>query len=176
MRRQSSWERKFKLYCPLFRTPLAWWPNFYGFAHFGTQIKGGSRRHTVTSAAITILNQLGYEHHSNCSAHCTRMSTLPLIWLEFADENKESTVVKQLLLTWFRRHSLPLVTKTIGMEVLRHTRARVAANFWEKDFRHEAFPFAAVRISVRSATRLWATNEISLRDFQNGYLLTGILD
>ena len=135
MRRQSSWERKFKLYCPLFRTPLAWWPNFYGFAHFGTQSKGGSRHHTVTSAAITILNQLGYEHHS-----------------------------------------LPLVTKTIGMEVLRHTRARVAANFWENDFRHEAFPFAAVRISVRSATRLWATNEISLRDFQNGYLLTGILD
>lgn len=84
--------------------------------------------------------------------------------------------MKQLLLTWFRRHSLPLVTKTIGMEVLRHTRARIAANFWEKDFRHEAFPFAAVRISVRSATRLWATNEISLRDFQNGYLLTGILD
>ena len=72
-------KRKFKLYCPLFRTPLAWWPYFYGFAHFGTQIKGGSRRHTVTSAAITILNQLGYEHHSNCSAHCTRMSTLPLI-------------------------------------------------------------------------------------------------
>ena len=87
MRRQSSWERKLKLYCPLFRTPLAWWPNFYGFSYFGTQIIGGCRRHTVTSAAMTIWNQLGYEHYSNCSAHCTQTSTLPLIWIRFADEN-----------------------------------------------------------------------------------------
>ena len=88
MRRQSSWERKFKLYCPLFRTPLAWWPNFYGFSYFGTQIIGGCRRHTVTSTAMTVLNQLGYELYSNCSAHCTRTSTLPLIWIRFADENE----------------------------------------------------------------------------------------
>ena len=158
MRRLLSWERKFKLYCPLFRTPLAWWPNFYGFVNFGTQIIGGSRRHTVTSAAMTIHNWLGYEHYPNCSAHCTRTSTLPYIRLEFADENMESMVVKQLLLTWFRRHKLLLVTKINGIELLRHTRARIAANFCKRNFRHEVIPFAAIRIGVRSATRMWSTN------------------
>ena len=158
MRRQSSWERKLKLYCPLFRTPLAWWPNFYGFSYFGTQIIGGCRRHTVTSAAMTILNQLGYKLYSNCSAHCTRTSTLPHIRLGFADESWSSAVMKQLLLTWFRRHSLLLVTRIGSTELLRHTRARVAASFWENDFRHEVFPFAANREGIRSATRLWSTN------------------
>ena len=107
-------------------------------------------------SCVEIRNQLGYEHYSNCSAHCTRMSTLPHIRLEFADENKEPTVVWQLLLTWFRRQELLLVTKINCTELFRHTRARIAARVCKYNFRHEVIPFATIRIGIRSATRLWS--------------------
>lgn len=67
------------------------------------------------SAAMIILNQLGYEHYSNCSAHCTRMSTLPHIRLEFADENKESTVVWQ-----YAAHLVPKTRTSVGNENQLH--------------------------------------------------------
>lgn len=88
MHRNCVWEQKSILYCPFIRTLLASQPGIVVWNYFGTQILGGSRRHTATSSAMLILNQLGYEHYSNCSAHCTRTSTLPLIWIRFADENE----------------------------------------------------------------------------------------
>lgn len=157
MRRQSSWVRKLKIHCPLFRTPLAWWPNLYGFSYFGTQIIGGCGRHTVTSAAMTILNQLGYELYSNCSAHCTRTSTLPHkigVCRRKLVVNRYEAIAAYLVPTTFTS----VGTRIGGRELLRHTRARVAASFWENDFRHEVFPFAANREGIRSATRLWSTN------------------
>ena len=88
MRRNCGYERKSKLYCPFIRTPLASQPGIDVWIYFSTQRLGRCRRHTVALAAMTIRNQLGYEHYSNCSAHCTRTSTLPLIWIRFADENE----------------------------------------------------------------------------------------
>ena len=64
--------------------------------------------------------------------------------------------MKQLVLTWFRRHPLLLVTKIGGTQLLRHTRAPTAATYLEIDFRHEVFPFATNREGIRSATRLWS--------------------
>ena len=68
--------------------------------------------------------------------------------------------MKHLLLTWFRRHPLLLVTKIGGTELLRHARARIAATFLKIDFRHEVFPFAANREGIQSATRLWSRKKI----------------
>jgi hypothetical protein len=52
--------------------------------------------------------------------------------------------------------TLLLVTRMIGVELLRHFSALSAASFMKLNFRHEDFPFAAIRIGIRSATRLWS--------------------